>query len=180
MKIGFLSTNLFWGTLLIVFGISAILRSFNINIPLFRIVLALLLIYVGVSLLLGHKLTFEGNENITLFNESYYSLKDIKNNEINIIFGKGIVDLTDFNSKENNIKDFEINSIFGTTEIRISKNSPVKITASSAFASVTMPDKSSIVFGETTYKSSDKTVNGETLIIKSNAVFANLDIILID
>ncbi len=180
MKLGFLSTNLFWGTLLIVFGISAILRSFNINIPLFRIVLALLLIYVGVSLLLGHKLTFEGNENITIFNESYYSFKDIKNREINVIFGKGIVDLTDYNFKGNNINELEINSIFSTTEIRISKNNPVKITASSAFASVTMPDKSSIVFGETTYESSNKTVNGEDLSIKSNSVFANLDIIFID
>lgn len=180
MKFGFLSINFFIGSLLIVFGISAILRSFNIDIPIFRVFFAFLLIYLGVSLLLGQRLTFVGNENTTIFNESYYNLEKIKNKEINIIFGKGVVDLSNYNHEKNILNDLEINSIFSTTEIRISRDTPVKISASSAFASVTMPDKGSIVFGETTYKTSGKMNNRDCLNIKANSVFGSINIILID
>ncbi len=54
MKMGFLASGVFWGSVIILFGISIILNSvFGISIPVFKIVLALILIYFGISILAG-------------------------------------------------------------------------------------------------------------------------------
>lgn len=46
--------GIFWGILLVVIGILFILKySLHLNISIFRIVIAVILIYLGVSLIFG-------------------------------------------------------------------------------------------------------------------------------
>ncbi|MFW6287329.1 MAG: LiaF domain-containing protein [bacterium] len=136
----------------------------------------MILIYIGVSLLMGHRIMFEGDDNITLFRESTYSLETIENKEINVIFGKGVIDLSQIDLDRNKNFDLEVNSIFGSTDIYISDDTPVKITGSSAFASVTMPDNGNIVFGEINYNSNNDE-NIRFIKIEANAVFGSIEII---
>ena len=51
---GFVFSEVFWGIFLIIIGLIIVVKVvFGINIPLMRIILALLLIYIGVSYLTG-------------------------------------------------------------------------------------------------------------------------------
>mgnify|MGYP003990967287 FL=1 len=60
----FLFSGLFWGVMLVLFGASMILRAvFNLDIPIFRIIFALVIIYFGVKLLLGRQ-SFKSDENL--------------------------------------------------------------------------------------------------------------------
>ncbi|MDD2331344.1 MAG: hypothetical protein PHI68_01685, partial [Candidatus Cloacimonetes bacterium] len=45
--------NMFWGILIILLGLSLILKDFNINIPLFKIFFGLIIILFGIKLLIG-------------------------------------------------------------------------------------------------------------------------------
>ena len=173
MKIGFIFTGTFWGIILILFGISAILRSFNINIPFFRIIFALILVYLGVALLVGGPQI--GDNNFTLFNENNVRLHESVNSEHNIIFGKGNIDLRDIEIKDKDIK-IEVNAIFGSGLIIIDSDTPVQIVADSAFGSVEMPDNSSISFGSSNYNNQDNETEENYLKIKASAVFGSIEI----
>jgi hypothetical protein len=52
VKRGILMSGVFWGSVLILLGLSVIIEHvFHINIPVFKMVFACLLIYLGIRLL---------------------------------------------------------------------------------------------------------------------------------
>ncbi len=170
----FLFTHIFWGALLILIGISAILKSFNINIPLFRVIFAFLFIYVGVSILTGHDMGISSSGNTMLFSDTSIKVTNFKDKEYNVLFGKGVIDLRsvvlDGKGK------ISANIIFGSGEILLNSETPVLIKANSAFGNAEMPDTSHVTFGEITYQSNNFNENEDYLLIETNTVFGGLKI----
>jgi small neutral amino acid transporter SnatA (MarC family) len=58
MRMNIFFGNLFWGILLILWGGSLILKTFNIHMPLAKIFFAVVIILFGLKLLLGDKITW--------------------------------------------------------------------------------------------------------------------------
>lgn len=176
MKMGCLfCSGMFWGVLLILLGISIILKVlFNITIPIFRIAFALLLIYLGVKILTGG-FGIERKKNTVLFNDSKIEYTE-SSDEYNVLFGKGVVNLSNV-SLEKKTVEVKVNTVFAEGTIRINPALPTKILVNSAFAGARMPDGNVISFGNYTYKTKSFKENENYLKIEANVVFGSLKVV---
>ena len=148
--------SLFWGLLLVVLGLSLIIRIvFNVDFPIFKIFIAFVLIYFGIKILFGSFGTkvhlFKGGEKDIIFGEKNFSDFE-ENGEYNTIFGKGTYDFRGFDlrNQKNHVK---VSTIFGGSIIKLDRDMPVRIRVESAFAGADLPNGNSAVFGTTTYES---------------------------
>ncbi len=151
MRTGFIFSEIFWGLLLVVIGLAAILRSFDINIPIFRVIVAFLLIYLGFSLLLGGAPGGISEPGTLIFREANLTERDFQEREINLIFSSGEIDLSQLDPED--IKTREINVIFGSSTVILSPDQLAEMDVSAVFSSVRLPDDNSIVFGDYNYRS---------------------------
>ena len=124
--------SLFWGILLILLGVSMILKAvYKIDIPVIRIMFAIIIIYWGLKMLFGTPF-INKNENNVIFNKA-----DIEHveagKEYNVIFGRSEIDLRDICLNERS-SELEINIIFGYGEIYINPDIPLLIKVSTVFA----------------------------------------------
>lgn len=173
MRLGFIFTGTFWGVVLILLGVSAILKSvFNLNIPIFRVGFALLIIYVGVSILFNG-FYMEKKENVVLFDNR--SVQAGSSEKHDIIFSSSVVDMTGLTI--DGYQRQEVNTVFSSGELRINADIPTKIVVSAAFSSASMPDGSSITFGEQTYRNKAYKEGEPYLEIRANVVFGSLNVI---
>jgi predicted membrane protein len=174
MKMG---PSLFWGLLLVILGLSLILRIvFNIDFPLFKIFIAFLLIFFGLKMLFG---TFRGpsietSENDVVFGEKRFNNPE-NNRDYSVVFGKGVFDFRDFDLKGEKQK-IKISTVFGASIVKINKNMPVKIKVESAFAGADLPNGNSAAFGSTTYISPDFDAGKPNLEIKLEVVFGGCEV----
>lgn len=173
MKISFLFSGTFWGVLLILFGLSSILKSFNINIPLARIFLGVIIIYVGIVMLFGGDI-YTGKNNI-VFNDTNIKVTENISDKYNIIFGSGVIDLTEI-SPEKFRTGIEVNTIFGASEILIDSSKPVILNISSVFGKATIPDGNNITFGDYRYVNVDEEKNQDVIEIEGSVVFGSMEI----
>ena len=168
-----LFNGIFWGVLFILAGILFIMRNYvNINISVFRLIFGFILLYIGFRVIFGGFIG-KGKSDV-MFDE-----KNIKyssnNNEYNIVFGKGVVDLTNM-TLEGESKKVEISAIFGSAEVTIPSNLPIVITAGTAFGSVETPGNASHFIGDHKFMSTAYK-DGEPFIkIEANAVFGSVEI----
>jgi predicted membrane protein len=173
---GFIFSGVFWGSILILLGLSVIIRIvFNVHVPLFRIVFALIIIYFGIRILVGGSWCRGNcNSNTVFFSDTKAEFaKDSK--EYNIFFGKGIVDLTD-SSLALQKKKIKVTTVFGSGEIRISPEVPAIVRVTSAFAGAKMPDGNIISFGEYIYKTKSYSDKSDHVRIDAKVVFGSLEI----
>ncbi len=165
---GFVFSGLFWGLMVILIGVAIIVNvTFNLKLPLFRIIMAMFFIFIGISILLKG---FGPNKSKdVIFNETDMTYSE-SNKEYNIVFGKGNIDLSSMAEvKENQV--IEINCVFGDADVKINTKIPVKLKIDSAFASALTPDGNTITFGNYTYTSPSYDTNQPFLKIKANVVF---------
>jgi predicted membrane protein len=174
MKMG---SALFWGLLLIIIGLSFIFRIvFNIDFPLFKIIIAFLFIFLGLRLLFGSfgVVNIKGGENDVIFGEKRFNdFEDRK--EYNVIFGKGVYDLRDVDLGEKGLK-IKLSTIFGGTEVKLSKNIPVRIKVDAAFAGAELPNGNTAVFGNTAYESPGLDTSQPFLDLKIDVVFGGVEV----
>ncbi len=172
---GFIFSGLFWGIILVIFGLTVIVKAvFNIDIPVFRIIFAVVLIYFGVKILVGNRTRISHGNSIIFDKAKITSVKG--ENEYNIIFGSGDIDLTDIELTED--KHFaEVNVVFGSGKIFIDKDIPVIIKATSVFADCQLPKGNSGFFGERIYKSDSYSRDDPALTLEVTVVFGNANII---
>jgi hypothetical protein len=144
----FLFSGLFWGIILILCGVSIIIRIvFHIHIPLVRIVFALILIYLGVRVLVGGSWLCSHR---TAFGSSSISLGSGQA-EYKVIFGSSTIDATAEVSGPAPQRT-SIKTVFGECRLAISATIPTVVRVNSAFAEARLPDGNSVVFGNSTYK----------------------------
>ena len=172
---GFLFSSFFWGAVVILIGLSIILNAvFNIKIPLFSIIIALIFIYIGLKILFG-SFGIKTSRNTVVFSSS--DLKSAnKNEEYNIIFGRGSINLSEVELDEEHL-NYEVNVIFGKGDVIIDPDKPVVIKVSSVFSGAHLPDGNVAAIGNSSYISPGY-VKGERYIsIRADVVFGELNII---
>ncbi|MHB9156255.1 MAG: YitT family protein [Endomicrobiales bacterium] len=178
MKMGCLFFNgFFWGSLLIALGALIILKVlFNIDIPVFRILFALLLIYLGVKVLVGGPFCCRARGVVPPAGPAT-GAPGAAQNEYHVLFGKGVIDLTGVSVEQGTVRK-NLDTVFGSSVVRIDPAMPVEITVNAVFAGARMPDGNLISFGKYTYRSPGFKEGANALMVDASVVFGGLDIIL--
>jgi len=174
MKMGILISGLLWGSFFILLGLSVILKhTMNVEIPVVRIFFGLLLVYLGVQILTGGCLRKPASSCDVVFSDRKVTA-DGKSGEVNVIFGKGKVDLTGEDVKAASLK---VNTIFGDCELRVKKDAPVLVKATSAFGAVELPDGSTAAFGNALYRTRSYQEGKPHLEVEAVAVFGHCKVV---
>jgi predicted membrane protein len=171
---GFLSSGLFWGVIVVLIGVSIILNVvLGVKIPLFRVVFGLLLIYWGVSLLAGSRFGARAG-NSTIFSDT--QVKPVAPaKEYNILFGKGEIDLTGVQLQPGRNR-VEINTVFGASVLRLNPDVPVSLEVSAAFSGARLPDGNTISFGDQSWLSPGFKADTAWLEVKASVVFGGMEV----
>jgi hypothetical protein len=172
LKMDFFFSGLFWGIILILLGVSIIIRIvFHINVPIVRIVFAFIIIYFGIKLLVGGNwLGCSGSR--TAFGSSTMSISPDRS-EYKVVFGSSVIDATA--EVTGSVPErSSIRTVFGQCHLTISPKVPTIIRVSSAFGEARLPDGSSVIFGESTYKNAAAREGKSPMReIDANVVFGN-------
>jgi predicted membrane protein len=176
MKMGH---SLFWGLLLVVLGLSLILRIvFNVDFPIFKIFVAFVFIFFGFKILFGsfgNKIHFEKvGEKEIIFGERNFSEFE-ENGEYSTVFGKSTFDFRGYDLKGEK-RRLKLSTVFGGTEIKLDKNLPVRIRVESAFAGAELPNGNSAAFGSTTYESPSFNSDNPYLDLRLEVVFGGIEV----
>ena len=173
-----MDSKLFWGILIIFIGISIIINHvFKVDFPLFKVIISLVIIYFGVSLLLGSfnfKSGSSGDQSSVFTSQNYAPDLIDQNQEYNSLFGSSKIDLRDTNFEANNI-EIEVNAVFGSIKLYLPENVKVRIKASSAFGSVRSKEHQQDGIGDQEFSDGSKTSDVE-VTVKANAVFGSVRI----
>ncbi|MGC8764518.1 MAG: hypothetical protein ACP5QT_01350 [Brevinematia bacterium] len=171
----FLWNGIFWGVVLIIFGLSVILKAvFHIDIPVFRLFVAFIFIYIGVKIIIGDKIIKpKATERDVIFSEGEFKYNSEKTKEYNIIFGSGKIDLSDVGELTEN-KVIKINTIFGGGSLILKKNTPFRLKTSVAFGGISFPEGEAIYFGEKELKQGEKSTY--FMDVELNVVFGGFKI----
>jgi hypothetical protein len=173
-----MAPGVFWGILLVIIGLSIIFR-FVFDINLFRIIIAVFLILLGIKILLGDKgiFDFKSQKDDVIFGQKTIKTSPDNKSEYNAIFGKSEYDFRDIEFKDDKPVRVNVNVVFGSSVLMLSRDTPVKIKASSAFGGAKMPDGSTTAFGTSFYSSGNFSSESNYLYIEANVVFGGLEII---
>ncbi len=174
MTMSFFFTELFWGALLILFGISILIKVLlGIDIPIVRIFVALLLIYAGVSLVIG-QLPQYSKESI-LFQKA-----ELKPEKLESMYTVALSSATlDFSAiRLKKPQSVKVNTILGTTKIKLNKSLPTELLVNASFANALLPNHDKISFsGKYRYQIPPDSTETPLLKLEANVVFGNLEII---
>ncbi len=173
-----LFSSMFWGGMLILAGILIVINGvFHTQIPTFRVIAAVVFVVIGIMILNGSfKWSGKVEQNTIIFSSGSMPFSSGTNNEYNIIFGSGVVQLENLKLDKGNI-NVKVNTIFGSGTVEISHDIPVKIMANAAFGGVRLPNERFVSFGHDTYQSENLKKDENILFIDANAVFGSLRII---
>ena len=172
-----MGAGVFWGAVLIFIGLALIIRFvFNVDFPIFKVLVAGFFIYMGIRILMGSfgMFNIHSGPNDVLFAEKEF-VRPENNKEYNVIFGKGNFDFTDIDLTQGNVY-VKIGTVFGASEIRIDRNMPVRINADAVFAGAELPDGNTAVFGSSTYESESFNPDSNHLKIKLDVVFGGAEV----
>ena len=140
----FLSSGIFWGFIVILFGVGILLKSvFHVNIPFFKILIGIIIIFFGISFIVD---AMSQRKSEAIFRNYNFNFGTIEK-EYNIVFSKGVFDFTNFNFSNYNGEFIKINSAFSKSEIYLSRNFEYEIRADSVFGVVSLPNGESVSFG---------------------------------
>lgn len=161
--------NFFWGMLIILFGVSVLLRGFGINLPLVKVFFAIIIIMFGIKLLIGGKPhTKRSTHHFQGRSAMFYSNN---RSEYTLVFSSGTIDLTDLPP---DAKDLEITVVFGSAVVLLPSDLRFDINASSVFGATMLPQKSQYGFGEGN-EELNPAASGKEIRIESTAVFGRME-----
>jgi hypothetical protein len=176
MRMGF---GLLIGVLIILFGLGIIINVvFHVNIPIFKILVGLFLIYIGVKIIIGGALPsvfHHYRPGDAVFSDKTYHGLPGNSNEYNAIFGKAMVDLRGTELKEK-VTRVKITAVFGGAEIILDKNMPVRVKADTVFGGVNLPENVVNAFGSATYQNQNFDESKNFLLIDASSVFGGIEV----
>ena len=173
-----MGTGLFWGALLLLLGITLIIKVvFNIEFPIIKVFFGLVLILLGLKLLFGRFVFPRGHigPDETVFTERIYTAPE-NGKEYSVLFAKGVYDFTNVDLSEGDF-NVKISTVFGGTVIKINREMPVKIETDAVFAGAELPDGNTAVFGSAKYMTDSWNRDTAGLYIKADVVFGGLQVI---
>lgn len=176
MRMGF---GLLVGVLIVIFGLVIIINVvFHVNIPIFKILFGLFLIYLGLKIILGNwfpsPIVHRHPGDAVFKNRTYHGLPG-NSDEYNAVFGKALIDLRGVELKEK-ITRIRVNAVFGGAEVILDKNMPVRIKADAVFGGVQLPENVAGGFGSASYQSKDFDESKNYLLIDASSVFGGIEI----
>ncbi len=170
----FVSSAAFWGVLIILFGLSIILREvFHINFPFFRVIIGILLIFWGIRVITGS--SWKNRTDRSNVFSSYDVPYDNSKKEYNIILGRGNIDLFKAEMPDKTRK-IEVNVVFGNANLILNDSIPAQVEMNAVFGSVRSDSEKSGGFGSSVYSTSAFKQNEPYYRIEANAVFGSLTI----
>lgn len=183
---------MFWAILLISVGTVLLLNAiFGIDLPIMRILFGVFLVYIGVSILFGAFHLRIGNkissDTEAIFSKSefvYHSSgggdnnhsKSRINREFTTVFGEGVLDLLDVEVADKSIP-IKVNSVFGTTTIKIKRGLPFRVKSNVVFGSAELPERNYNALGQFQYNSPAAGESGPALRIELNVVFGHAKVV---
>jgi predicted membrane protein len=176
MKMG---AGIFWGAFLLLLGIALIIKVvFQIDFPVFKVLVGIFLILLGFKVLFGRFVVpshhFDPEE--TIFNERVYNEPE-PGKEYTVLFGKGVYDYTDVDLSKGSFRS-KISTVFGGCQVIIPRDVPVRIKADAVFAGAELPDGNTAVFGSSEYMSDNWSAGTPGIDIKVDVVFGGVQVIL--
>jgi len=170
--------GVFWGLFLVALGAWLIVRrSIPVHIPVVRIIVAALFVYLGVRVLVGSSAVTD--RNTAVFSESAMSWAPGRSREYNLIFSRGSVDLFQASSPTataGRTIRAEVNVVFASGTLRIDRSAPVRVTMSSAFGTSEAPDGRTVSFGDLSYVTPSWREGAPGLEVHATTVFGRLTI----
>jgi len=175
MKMG---AGLFWGAFLLLMGVALIIKVvFNVDFPVFKVVVGIFLVMLGIKVLFGRTLIsehhFKAEE--TIFNERVYDNPE-SGKEYTVLFAKGVYDFTNVDLEQGSFR-VKVATVFGGTQIIIPRDKPVRIQADAVFAGAELPDGNNAVFGTSIYESDSWSADTASIDIKVEVVFGGVQVI---
>jgi len=168
MKMNFFFSGTFWGILLILWGLSLVLKAIipNIKFPLGTIFISICIIVFGIQLLMSGF----GGRRTNSEDRPKHGFSDHQTSEfteeLNVVFSTDSINL---NSVDVSTHDrfVEVNAVFGKATIYVSKDVPIRL-------------ETNAVFGKVNKDSQLKwATRGETaLVVEAAAVFGSIDIVV--
>jgi predicted membrane protein len=173
-SMNFISSGTFWGVLIILFGLSILLREvFHIHIPFMKIIFGLFLIYLGVRVIAGGAWKSKAS-NTSVFTESDMHY-DPSHDEYDIVFGSGTIDLFKMETPTQKRK-IEVSVVFGNGTVIVNDSIPMKIEMNSVFGASVLEDKRVNALG-TSYNTTSAYKEGQPyVLLETNVVFGKLTI----
>jgi len=167
------------GVLIMLWGLGIIINViFHVNIPIFKILFGLFLIYIGLKILFGNSFSCPRvywHSGDAVFSHKTYQGLHGESNEYNAIFGKAMVDLRGVELKEK-ITRIKVSAVFGNAEVILDKNIPVRIKVDTVLGDVKLPQNIAGAFGSAYYQSQDFDENKNYILIDASSVLGGIDI----
>ncbi len=173
-----MGAGLFWGAFLLLLGIALIIKVvFQVDFPVFKVVVGVFLVLLGIKVLFGRFVipshNFKPEE--TIFNERTYDDPE-SGKDYTVLFAKGVYDFTNVDLSKGNFHT-KISTVFGGTQIIIPRDVPVRIKADAVFAGAELPDGNTAVFGTSVYESDSWSPDTASINIKVDVVFGGVQVI---
>lgn len=173
-----MGAGIFWGAFLLLLGIALIIKVvFQVDFPVFKVVVGIFLVLLGFKVLFGRTVFqnhhFEPEE--TIFSDKTYDNPE-SNKEYTVLFGKGVYDFTGVDLSNGSFHT-KISTVFGGTQIIVPREAPVRITADAVFAGAELPDNNTAVFGSSVYESDNWRPDSASINIKVDVVFGGVQVI---
>jgi len=175
MKMG---AGLFWGAFLLLLGIALVIKVvFNVDFPVFKVLVGIFLILLGIKVLFGRFLISPDHldPEETVFTERVYDHPE-SGKEYTVIFAKGVYDFTNVDLSEGSFRA-KISTVFGGSQIIIPGDKPVRVKADAVFAGAEMPDGNTAVFGSGVYESDTWSRDTVGIDIQVDVVFGGVQVI---
>lgn len=168
-----MNPSLIWGTILILFGLSFILKSvFQITVPLVRPFFGGVLIYLGLSIMMDPFNESPDKKSVIFGRTNIVGNPMIKT--YNVTFGSGVIDLSQLTFAEPT--QITINTVMGSS-IVILPDVSAKVRVNAIFARAGLPDETLVSFGRNVYKTDDEAE--QKLFVQVNVILGNVDIKLV-
>ena len=173
-----MAPGLFWGLFLILIGLAIILKVL-LGVKLFGAIVALFLIFVGISMLVGKPWMFRAGkrDRDIIFEDRTLNENPVDGSEYNVVFGRSVYDFTGITFPDDRSVRIKINTVFGNTNIKVDRNKPVRIKSDAVFGSSTMPDGNTVAVGSVTFETDSVSTGKNHLYIDAPVVFGSLRVI---
>lgn len=173
---GFLFGGVFWGLIIVLFGLSILMREvFHVHFPLVRIFIGLMFIYFGIRIISGGYWRYSGRytgRNSAVFGNANMQYESGVS-DYSIVFGNGVIDLTSINTVTGKQR-IDADVVFGNGTIRLNDSTPAKVEVNAAFGSAITPDRTINALGKSYYTTPSYREGAPYLYVKADVVFGRL------
>lgn len=172
-----MSVGLLFGLLILFIGLAIIIKVvFNVDIPVVKIAIGIFFIYLGIKIIFGNVGFFSsGDKANVVFGESVIKPDLDKDQTFSTVFGKMTLDLREI-VPVNPVTNYEVQTVFGATEILINSDLPIMINGEAVFGNAELSGGNSATFGKATYKSPSYDSSACRINLNAKVVFGEIKV----